>query len=272
VSRPVPPPAAAGSRVTIELPGEVNGIMWNAKSHTLFLADSTNQAIDRWTDQGGVERALALPHEDKLELGGLVQLADGTFVTTSFGFGKDGAVLHVLGDGKVTRVPGLDSARRRIGLTLAPDGTVYDAWFTAANGSHSGGVSRIDLEQGEHDLAIANLGKAVGVAASSTTLYVSDQDHGSILAVSLAAPQTTTAVTSGMTSADLLTLLPSGDLVTGGRTGTVYRVTTGGKASELATGFEQVRGTAYDPERKRLFVVEHSKAGPPRLHVLSVEP
>jgi hypothetical protein len=69
-------------------------------------------------------------------------------------------------------------------------------------------------------------------------------------------------------SVDLLTALPDGSLVTGGRTGVVTRIAPDGTQSQIASGFEQVRGTAYDAAGHRLFVVEHSKSGHHILHVL----
>ena len=49
---------------------------------------------------------------------------------------------------------------------------------------------------------------------------------------------------------------------------TAICVAPDGTQSQIATGFEQVRGTAYDSAGHRLFVVEHAKSGPPTLHVL----
>jgi hypothetical protein len=48
----------------------------------------------------------------------------------------------------------------------------------------------------------------------------------------------------------------NGDLMTGG-TG-VHRITLAGVVTTPFTGFESVRGIAYDPMLKRLFIIEHS--------------
>lgn len=49
----------------------------------------------------------------------------------------------------------------------------------------------------------------------------------------------------------------------------VLRITRTGEVSTLFSGFEQVRGLAYDPRLQRLFIVEHSltPGTPDRLHI-----
>jgi sugar lactone lactonase YvrE len=57
---------------------------------------------------------------------------------------------------------------------------------------------------------------------------------------------------------DLLVELPGGDLLTGGGPA-ISRISPAGAVTALATGgFEQVRGLAYDPTGRRLFVIDHS--------------
>ncbi len=51
--------------------------------------------------------------------------------------------------------------------------------------------------------------------------------------------------------------MPDGALLTGGGTD-VLRISPTGEVSAIFTGFEQVRGLAYDAELQRLFLVEHS--------------
>jgi len=56
-------------------------------------------------------------------------------------------------------------------------------------------------------------------------------------------------------------------------TGGVYRVTPAGALSTIHSGYEQVRGIAYDPTMKRMFIVEHRATLPtmPRLHVFPLD-
>jgi hypothetical protein len=60
----------------------------------------------------------------------------------------------------------------------------------------------------------------------------------------------------------------AGALPTCGDNG-AHRVTPAGEVSTIFTGFEQVRGLAYDPALKRLFIIEHSATAgvPDKLHV-----
>ena len=55
--------------------------------------------------------------------GQLVVTTDGTIVIPRFGFGTDGDVAFIKKDGSMGTVPGLAKERRRIGLTVAEDGT-----------------------------------------------------------------------------------------------------------------------------------------------------
>ena len=271
-SQPVTPvaapvtPAPATLRRDIPLPGDANGIYWDATDHTLYLTDATHDTLIAWTDANGFATIAALPPADKIELGGITRLADGTFVIASFGFGTDGAVLAVGPDHHATTVPGLDKARRRIGITRAPDGTLYDAYFVVDGHQHTGGVAKLDLANGESDVVTQGLTKSVGVAATAAGVFVSDQEANTIFAIDNGALK---PLATGLPSVDLLTALPDGSLVTGGKTGVVVRVAPDGTQSQVASGFDQVRGTAYDPAGHRLFVVEHGKAGANHtLHVL----
>jgi sugar lactone lactonase YvrE len=200
-----------------------------------------------------------------------VRTTDGTFITPSFGFGKDGGVV-TLHDGSATSIAKLDPVRRRIGVAIAPDNAIYVAYFVVdADKKHTGGVARLDLAGGETDLDIPDLSKPVGLVATDTTLFIADQNKSTIVAYTFATKAVTT-VARDLPGADLLTRLPGGDFVTGGRKGAVYRIDKAGAAKEIASGFAQVRGTAYDPAKKRLFVVEHGDAGHHKLHLLPVEP
>jgi DNA-binding beta-propeller fold protein YncE len=265
-------PAAASDRVAIDLPGDANGILWDPAASTLYVTDSANGQIEQWTDGSGFAPVASCPHDaGKVAMGGLVR--DGaTFVTPSFGFGSAGTVF-VLDAGAARTVPNLDPVRRRIGIARAPDGTLYDTYFIGAGmGSGAaphGGVARLDLATGETDL-VTTLGKPVGVLATADTLYVSDQDQHTILAYKRDAPGDPRVVARELPGADLLAELPGGDLVTGGKRGTVSRISVAtGAVATIASGFEQVRGVAYDPAKHRLFVVEHV-SGTGRQHLYLV--
>jgi sugar lactone lactonase YvrE len=250
---------AKTDRKSIDLPGDANGLVWDAATSTLYLTDSTNAQIERWTDAGGFAPVAACPHDGQLSLGGLVRTSDA-FVTPSFGFGSAGTV-YVVGPGSAARtVPNLDPARRRVGIARAPDGTLYDSWIVAGGGTHHAGVAKLDLATGETDI-IELAGKPMGIAATADTLYVSDQDKNEIVAYPRSAPTQAKTIATNLPGVDLLAELPDGDLITGGKKGTVSRIhLANGAVATIAGGFDQVRGVAYDPAGHRLFVVEHTKA------------
>jgi hypothetical protein len=265
-----PPPEHAPAHLAypvVDLPGDGNGAYWDAASRTLYLTDDTHDRLVAWTDDAGFQTVGTFPATTKVGLGGLARLPDGRFVTTSFGFGSEGAVFSLASDRGVA-MPGLDRMRRRVAITRAPDGALYDAFFTVLPGSkHAGGVARLELAGGERDLDVPGLAKPVGLAATATTLYIGDQEAETVLAYDFTTRKV--AVVARGVGVDQLTLLPDGDLVTGGRRGTVSRIARSGRVTTVAAGFEQVRGTAYDSERHRLFVVEHSAASSHhRLHIV----
>ena len=267
------PPATTprtNTSVRIELPGDATGVAWDPGAG-LVVTDDTHHGLAR-LDGERWQRLAAFPQVAHPGLGGLVYLADGRYVTPSFGFGSDGTVFVVTADGAARALPDLDSARRRTAIARGDDGTLYVGYFIVTPGSPpAGGIARLDLAGKETDM-IGGLGKPVGIAVGHDTLYVADEDRGDLRAYGLADPAHTGRRIAELPGAHLLTLLPNGDLVTGGKRGAVYRVTPRGDVKIIADGFEQVRGTAYDPAGKRLFVVEHSAASSHHtLHILAIE-
>jgi sugar lactone lactonase YvrE len=259
---------------SVDLPGDGNGVYWDAKASALYLTDDTHDQLVRWTDRGGFEVFAALPKAKRTSLGALVRLPDGSLVTASLGFGTDGAVFRTSAAGETTSLEHVDPARRRIGLASDGEGGVYEAYFVVTDGHHHGGVAHLGADGVEHELVAEGLAKPIGVAASDATLYVADQEARTLFAMSLAPGGSTElrTVARDLPSADLLTVLPDGDLVTGGTKGAVLRITPAGAVSTIAEGFEQVRGTAYDPAGKRLFVVDHSRASSHHsLHIVPLE-
>lgn len=253
----------------IELPGDARGAWWDVTSSALYLTDDTHHSIVKWTERAGFTTFATLPTAG---LGGIVRTPDGRFVVMVFGFGTDGAVLTIDGAGAVTRVPHLDPARRRIGVAVSPDGELYVSYLAKTGRGQHGGIARLDLAGAETTL-VENLGKPVGVAATANTLYTTDQHHAQLIAYVRTDPSHTAVIAHRtIGDPDLISVLPCGDLVVGSRAGKLYRVTPAGAVTTIASDFEQVRGTAYDPEAKRLFVVEHSVAtSRHQLHVLALE-
>ena len=60
-----PAVTAAPADVVVELPGEANGIVWDAATSTLYLTDNTAGAIASWTDAAGFATVATLPAAEK---------------------------------------------------------------------------------------------------------------------------------------------------------------------------------------------------------------
>jgi hypothetical protein len=258
--------ATSLSQHDIPLQRDANGAYWDATEHALYLTEGN--ALVRWTDAGGFVDVAQLGSAG-VELGGLVRLPDGSFAITSFGFGSDGGVFVVDPSHAVRAVANLDPIRRRIGIARAPDGAIYDTYFVVNGHDHHGGVAALDLGSGgETEMVGSGLAKPVGIAATASELIVSDQDGNALESIARGS-NALSPIATNLPSVDLLTVLPDGSLVTGGRAGAITEVMRGGTQRSIARGFDQVRGTAYDAAGKRLFVVEHGK-GKHVLHILSL--
>ncbi len=269
--KPQPAPTGSASGTAIELPGDCNGIIWDAGA--LYLADDTHDQLAKWTDKGGFEVFSALPAAKPAGLGGLARLSDGSFVTPAFGGGTDGAVFATSAKGESKALEHIDATRRRIGVASDGAGGWYEAYFTVSDDhKHHGGVAHVGADGVEKEIVGAPLAKPVGLAANATTLYISDQELATVYAMALPAGELKPIATD-QKDVDLLTLLPSGELVTGGKDGSVIEITPAGVVTTIAQGFAHVRGTAYDPAGKRLFVIDHAKGSPKHeLHIVSLPP
>ena len=198
---------------------------------------------------------------------------------TRFGYSLAGAIMQASSDGQtVTTIAGLDVKRRRIGLTVASDGTVYDGWFTVVGSGMpmNGTVSKVALDgTGETDL-VTGIGKPVGVLALGDGLYISDQMAGVVLKTPLASPGTTTTFAT-VPGADALAAGPGGVIYAASKNGEVFSIATDGTATSLKDGYKAIRGVAYDGDHKRLFFSEPDAgspdggAGMPMLHVIPID-
>ncbi|WP_437533212.1 hypothetical protein WME79_06180 [Sorangium sp. So ce726] len=242
----------------IAVDGDPNGLWWDDAEQTLYVADDNGNRLLQWTDAGGFALVRQLPAASPqgAGLGQLVRTEDGTIVVTRFGYGTAGDVVFIPPSGEPAIVPGLDVERRRIGLTVAADGTLFDAWFVRlSTGDRAGAVGRLSLGGSEPEV-ITGLKKPVGVLAVGADLFVSDQDLGQILKAPQSDPSTYTVLAT-VEQPDLLAAGPDGSLFTGSAGGSLYRITSAGVASVVESGFQQVRGVAYDPTNKRVFVADH---------------
>ena len=250
--------AAPPAEQVIALPGGGNALWWDAASSTLYLTDSNASSLVAWTAAAGLQPVAQLPADAAgVSLGGIVRRPDGTLVVANFGFGTHGG-LFAVADGAATALTGLDPVRLRVGLAQDAAGAVYSAYFVGGRGKpQHGGVSLVTVAgaaASETEIA-SGFHKSVGVAATPSAVFVSDQTDKAIFKI--AVPGYAVSKLATAPSVDLLALLPNGDLLTGGGP-TISRITPAGEVTALRGSFEQVRGLAYDAAGKRLFVVDHS--------------
>jgi len=264
---------AAPALVQVSLgQGGANALLWDAATSTLWYTDNTADYLDKYTTGTSGMQVASLPTSTGgISLGGMVEQADGTIVIANFGFGQAGSVFTVASGGTTgTNVTGtLDATRRRIGIAQDSAGVLYTSYFTGGMGmAQVGGVSRLTLNgssTSETELAggstSAGFKKVVGLAATTTALYVSDQTQSMIFKIDLTNANTVSVLATTTSPPDLLFMLPNGDMLTGGGP-TISRITQAGVVSPLTLPgnptFSDARGIAYDATGHRLFVVDHS--------------
>lgn len=263
VDAPPDAPDARGPR-TLSLTGPANAILWDNASSTLYLTDTATHSILKYTDANAIQTVGALTVGTAgISYGDLIKQGGGTILVTNFGFGTEGGILSLTSAGVAGSFTGLDVARRRIGLAKDANGLVYDAYFVGGGGgTQTGGVASVALSMGtatETEIAgtAQGLKKVVGLVATPTAVFVSDQTQKKIFKIAIPGNAFSEVTAAALPTADLLAIMPNGDLLTGGGT-TVQRVTQAGAVTNIFTGFEQVHGIAYDPTLKRLFIVDHS--------------
>jgi glucose/arabinose dehydrogenase len=260
----------ATSVVTVSLgQGGANALLWDAATSTLYLTDNTADKLESFTGGTTINSVATLPTESAgISLGGMLKLADNSIVIANFGFGTQGTLFQVASGGTTgSSLTGLDATRRRIGLAQDSAGTMYSSYFTGGMGTQVGGVASMTITTGaalETEIAgattSAGFKKVVGIAATTTAVYVSDQTQKTIFKIDLTSSNAVSALATGLPAADLLMMLPNGDMLTGGGA-TITRVTQAGTVSAVSlpgTTFSDVRGIAFDPVSSRLFIVDHS--------------
>jgi hypothetical protein len=249
---------------TIPLTGGANSVLWDPGVATLYLTDNNSNTLLKYTDENGVKTVGTFPPASAgVSLGDLVK-RDNRILTANFGFGTQGTIFAITPTGEAVAMTGLDPARRRIGLAQDANGVVYTAYFVGGGMMmQTGGVSSVEIT-GDEAIETERAGgstsagfkKLVGIVATPTAVYVSDQTQKRIFKIDV--PSYMVTPLAAVPSADLLAVMPNGDLLTGGGAA-INRITPSGAVTAILEGeFEQVRGMAYDPALRRLFVIDHS--------------
>ncbi len=186
---------------TLPLAGDPNGLFWDPGAKAaLYIADSANNAIQRWTDKDGFSVAAQLPALDPLadggpataSLGQVIRLLDGTLLVTQFGFGQYGSIVVVSPKGDAGVITGtvdggpvpLSTKKRRVGLAMLADGTIVDTYFTPApdGGPRAGAVAKVNVLAGTEKDLITGLHKPIGVTqALDGRIILTDQDFGYLI-------------------------------------------------------------------------------------------
>lgn len=248
---------------TLPVAAKLNGLYWDKAESRLYLTDDAANNIRVWDGNQAFPAYAALPTAPAsgATLGQLTRRSDGTFYTTRFGFGTDGAVVAVPKSGTAFNLEGTDPKRRRIGITTAPDGALLDGWFIKGG---AGAVSQLSMngQQASERELVTGLGKPVGLAVAGDTLYISDQNSGQLLSYSLSkvraqpaglADGKLVATFTTLDGIDLMTAAPDGTLFFGGSGGKLFQVNPKGETSVLASGWPKIIGVAYDESNRRLF-------------------
>jgi hypothetical protein len=167
-------------------------------------------------------------------------------------------------------VTGLDPTFRRLGLTLAADGTLYDSYFVKASSASNpvGSVAQLTLTQtssgwtGTETPVVTGLGKPVGVLAASGNLYITDQQTNDFIVVPIASlPTATPPVVGSNLALDLISAGPNGTFFTGSSTGALNQLTAAGAETAFVSGYANPRGSAYDAVNDRVFFGNHIQSG-----------
>src|SRR5262249_43334061 len=133
----------------VTLGGGANALLWDAATPTLFLTDTDTDRLVEWPGAGGLADAAPPPAETAgVSLGGIVKLADGSFLIANFGFGMQGDLIAVDTSHHPTDVTGLDAARKRIPLAQDSAGKLYTAYFTGMSSNAVGGLATPSVAAG----------------------------------------------------------------------------------------------------------------------------
>lgn len=272
------PTAHAPARVLATVPfeeGEPASVFWEPSNSTLYIADNENNQLWSWSDRDGLRKLATLP--DPLGalaaksplVGQVVRLPDGTLVVMRFGKPGGGysGIAHVNpATSRAGVVPNLEPRRKRLGLSVAPDGSLIGSYFVGGGTAQASAVTRVHLDTGEEDYAIG-FQKITGVLVMGDRIVVADQLADALFELPLNGPMPPRQpykVLARLPRPDQLAAGPDGSVFTGQFQGgpgsseslAVRQVLKNGTVRIVAADPDITRpsGVAYDPAGRRLFV------------------
>lgn len=273
--------------------GAPETVLWDDSHAVLYVVDNTGNRIWKWTDASGLGTTpyatLPAPADTgalpaNVTLGQAALLADGTLVVSRFGQpgAGYGGISYVNPDGSTALVPNLNAGFRRLGLAVAPNNTLYGAYFASADGGTAGFVTTVDLHAGETVVA-DGFGKIVGLSVSGERLYVSDQSSAKIFDAPLSALPAHAAdwhTLATLVKPDQICAGPDGSLFTGQFQGapgssdpiSVRQISSSGAVTAFKKDpdVSKPSGLSYDPTNHRLFVADSGNSAKLGVHVFSV--
>jgi hypothetical protein len=266
---------------SIPLPGFANGLYWDSSASKLYFTDKAGTNFDSWTDAGGVATVASLSAITAVNPGGIVKLADGSFVTPNFSTNDTmNGVIQINGSTATLLLDTKNPTIRSIGIAVDSSGTIQRAGFIKSSGAGyvvGATISGATLTDNMNFTAVSgggnNLGKLVGIVAESDgSLMISDQTNNKIWKVDSAGALTAFAT---YTHPDLVAELPNGDFLTGGGTSISRISATDGTVTALTfTGvtFTYAGGMAYDEANHRLFIDDQTGGSGDTLDIVPYSP
>lgn len=250
----VHPPAPDDDFESIAVPADPNGLAYDPRTATLYVADGGGAVFA--VAHGQARRIATIDAAGCVanQLGGIAVAPDGTIWVARLGHGHAGAIFEITPGGRMSQLPGLSPQAWHLGLTY--DAAAHALYATRydkrATGPCDGAVIRIDLATGAVTSVLADLCKPVGVARIGDELWVSDARRGTMLCATLGARGRVGSITwlAGIDRPDSVAACSDGvvlttyDPETG--IGSVCRVASAGAVTTLATGVWQPRGIACD--------------------------
>jgi sugar lactone lactonase YvrE len=264
--------------------GDPISLLWEDAKQTLYIADNRNNQLWTWTDKDSFKKLATVPNDadgGPASLGQIVKLPDGTLVVPRFGGGENGAIVHVNPEtGQSGTVPGLAADRKRVALTVGPDGQMYGGYFFNPQKKDDAGVVTKVTLTGETDL-IKGFLKPVSVLVVDNRLLVSEQARNGGVIYSFP--------TTGGTDQKVFAVVPSPDTITEGPGGSVFTgqfrpLDDGGplqvrqafpdggvQVVHANVDFAKPQGVAYDKSNKRLFVADSNGTTVRTLKILPID-